>query len=192
MGKFLRWTGLGCGGLVLGFIGLVAIGAIATAVSGGTKHTTRAAAVHTTPTPRPTATPTRVRIGVTKAVVGTIWGQPERGSCAGDVCTYGYKTGYAAVTFDRGQHVVGVQFSGVAHYSTPGAWSGLIALLPPGATRLSCRDIQTTGGAAGPAHACLYRWHGQSILVAEWRHTTGFGAQDGWVNVGYDYGSIAA
>jgi len=50
-------------------------------------------------------------------------------------------------------------------------WTFLVSLLPRGATRISCKTVHTPMkvGVAGTgrAHACLYRYRGHTILVAQ-------------------------
>jgi hypothetical protein len=136
----------------------------------------------------------RVHIGVPRSTVQSAWG---RGSdpCTGSPCTFDFGldgNAFANVTFDRQSRMNGIQITGINNFiKTPAHWQQLLGFLPPGAAKLSCRDFSQTGGGFGPAHACIYRWHGGRILVAQW-FTNNPSTLDGWVNVGYGYNRVKA
>jgi hypothetical protein len=79
-------------------------------------------------------------------------------------------------------------------WRTPGSaqqWKFLLSLLPAGTHRTGCTTITKTGGGYGPARACVYRWYGHSILVAQYLHPSDPTTQ-GEVAMDAGYGWIAA
>ncbi len=60
-------------------------------------------------------------------------------------------------------------------YKSPGAhkyWAFLVGLVPRGAKKSTCKMIPKTGGANGPAYACMYRQGKHNILVAQYLRPT--------------------
>lgn len=61
-----------------------------------------------------------------------------------------------------------IQLWGYRDPASTGHWLAIARLVPPGAVETGCRYIRYTGGAAGPAHVCVYSWHGHNIAAAQY------------------------
>jgi hypothetical protein len=135
------------------------------------------------------------RIGSSKATIDRTW-RRDAAKCFGGIC--GYYT-----TFQKPLQIL-VQYNG--HYAegfdvafdpnkynargpspAPAAyWRFLTNLLPAGARRKTYKSIANTGGLGGPAYACLYTYHGKTILVAHYL-TPDINMNVGNVAVGEDF-----
>lgn len=78
------------------------------------------------------------------------------------------------------------------NYSDTGApvyWSMLMRFLPATSKRLTCRDIQRTGAANGPAHVCIFARGDRLTLVVQYVNPDRFGKTYGEVaeDEGFDY-----
>lgn len=136
-----------------------------------------AAAVHAVNKPPPKPVP---HIGSPESLVDGVWkhvavadplaGKPFCSSGGG--CSYVTGSIHVRVHYDapRNGHVVEFDVGG---YSKPGNiryWRFLISLLPPGATKPTCKNFARSGMPplnGGPAKACVYRYRATTILVAQ-------------------------
>lgn len=119
-------------------------------------------------------------LGTPKAEVGRYWklNAAEKTPCTSvagySLCDYiaqglHVSVGYNVHTGNRAYDFI---TSGYRDFGTHRHWLFLVGLLPAGSKRTACKTIQSTGGANGPAYACVYRWGKRQIVVAQYLRPT--------------------
>ncbi|MBV9280680.1 MAG: hypothetical protein JOZ41_11400 [Chloroflexi bacterium] len=105
-----------------------------------------------------------------KSLIDRVW-RPDGQGCIQYSCGYWY--GGIHVTAGYDLHNRAIEFD-TDRYRRPGDskyWRFLTSLLPSGARLQACRSFKRAGAEdenMGPARACVYRYGGKPILVAQW------------------------
>jgi len=115
-------------------------------------------------------------LGTLKTTLDRLWKRDPgyKKPCGLGICEYVTRGIRISVGFDSQTDTRASDFITYG-YRSPGAhkyWAFLVGLVPHGARKSRCKTIPKTGGANGPAYACIYRQGKHNILVAQYLRPT--------------------